>query len=94
MADSKKSLQKAVGKTMIFTDGQVIGPVLAVVKRSQDSGIYLLVDATKFFNQEVKYVVSISDVDEITDDAVKVHKDGGDHLRGMVYYAEDYTLVE
>ena len=94
MAESTIDPKSYIGKTLRFVRGAAVGPILDMRKRKQDSRVYLIVDATAFFNQSVEYAVPFTDVEGIQADTVLIHKGAGDHLRGMVYYPDDYRALD
>ena len=82
-----------IGKTLYFTNGQEVGKVDDVKRWNQDHNIYLVVAAKPFFHDDVQFAVPVSDLKGIEGDKVLIREDAGDHLRGMQYYAEDYSSV-
>jgi len=85
-----------IGKTLILDDGTnavTVGPVIDLRRRVQDQDIYLIVDATAYFNSAVQYAVAVSDVDRIEADTLIIPEAPGMHLRGLDYYPDDYTDV-
>ena len=82
-----------IGKTLYFTNGQEVGKVDGVKRWNRDHNIYLVVAAKPFFHDDVQFAVPVSDLKGIEGDKVLIREDAGDHLRGMQYYAEDYSNV-
>lgn len=80
-----------IGRNLTFVDGTVIGPILDLRRKVDDLELYLVVDASAYFNDETTYAVKVQDVESFDEESVKVPEDAGMHLRGQVYYAEDYT---
>lgn len=89
--------ENLIGKTLVLDDGTdavTVGPVKAIRRRMQDQQLYLVVDATKYFNTKVDYAVAVSDVDRIEADTLVIPEAPGMHLRGLDYYPDDYTDVQ
>lgn len=80
-----------IGRNLTFVDGTLIGPILDLRRKVDDLELYLIVDASAYFNDETTYAVKVQDVESFDEASVKVPEDAGMHLRGLVYYAEDYT---
>ncbi|MES2605578.1 MAG: hypothetical protein V4603_11620 [Pseudomonadota bacterium] len=83
-----------VGKTLVLVDGAKITPVgrvLAMRKRLEDQHLYLIVDATQYFNSPTEYAVAVKDVARLEGDRVIIPEAPGMHLKGMEYYAKDYN---
>src|SRR5690606_3940134 len=86
--------QSLVGKTLILNDGLdgiTVGPVMDVRRRLQDDALYVIVDASTFFKTPTTYAVAVEDLDKVEDDTLIIPEVAGMHLRGLDYYAEDYT---
>jgi hypothetical protein len=89
--------QRFIGKTLILDDGVdavTVGPVKDIRRRLQDQQLYLIVDATAYFNAAVDYAVAVSDVDRMEADTLIIPEAPGMHLRGLDYYPDDYTEVQ
>ena len=85
-----------IGKTLVLDDGAnavTVGPVIDLRRRVQDQNLYLIVDATAYFNTAVEYAVAVSDVDRIEADTLVIPEAPGMHLRGLDYYPDDYIDV-
>lgn len=82
-----------IGKTLFFINGKKVGKVDGVKRWKRDHNLYLVVAAKPFFNEDVQYAVPVSDLKEIKGDKVLMREDAGKHLRGMEYYASDYSDV-
>lgn len=80
-----------IGKTLRFSNGTTIGPVLDMRRRNQDNQLYLIVDATRYFNESTEYAVAVKDLNRLDEEYVIMPMVRGMHLRGLVYYPEDYT---
>ncbi len=88
--------EKFIGKTLLLTDvvnKVIVGPVLEVRRRKLDQDYYLIVDATRYFNAPTKYAVAVKDIARLEADNVMMPESAGMHLRGLEYYAEDYTDI-
>jgi hypothetical protein len=86
-----------IGKLLVLDDGAsviTVGPVKDLRKREQDQQLYLIVDATAYFNSAVDYAVAVKDVDRIEDDKLIIPEAPGMHLRGLDYYPDDYSDIK
>jgi hypothetical protein len=86
-----------IGKTLILHDGmnsKTVGPVINVRKRLQDEELYLIVDATAYFNTATEYAVAVRDLDRIEGDKLVIPEGPGMHLHGLDYYPADYADIE
>lgn len=83
-----------IGKKLEFTSGEPIGPITDVRRHAENLELYFIVDATEFFNSATMYAVEAKDVESYTEDAVLMPMAEGMHLRGRMYYPEDYTEVD
>lgn len=87
-----------IGKTLILDGGAnddvIVGPIKDIRRRVQNQQLYLIVDATDYFNTQVDYAVAVRDLDRIEEDTVVIPETPGMHLNGMDYYPDDYTEVQ
>lgn len=86
-----------IGKTLILHDGvssKTVGPVKDLRRRLQDEELYLIVDATAYFNTPVEYAVAVRDLDRIEGDQLIIPETAGMHLNGLDYYPEDYADID
>lgn len=83
--------QLFVGKTLTLENGKTVGEVLMVKRKLDNLFLYLIVDATPYFNEPTEYAVAVRDVSTIIGDRVFIELASGMHLRGLTYYPEDYT---
>lgn len=79
------------GKTLMLKNGREVGPVIAVRRKLDNLFLYLVIDATTYFNEPTIYAVQVSDIESMTDTRVLMSQDQGMHVRGLVYYEDDYT---
>lgn len=82
------------GKQTMLNDGRMIGPIIAVRRSLQDQQLYLIIDATTFFNSPTEYAVPAEDMHSMQDDTLMIAEYTGMHLRGMEYYEEDYEDID
>ena len=85
-----------IGKTLVLNDGESeiqVGPVKDLRKRRQNEELYLVVDASSYFNTTIDYAVALKDVGRMEGNRLVISEAPGMHLRGLEYYADDYTNV-
>ncbi|HHX82887.1 MAG TPA: hypothetical protein GX696_07905 [Pseudomonadaceae bacterium] len=85
-----------IGKTLVLNDGESevrVGPVKDLRKRRQNAELYLVVDASSYFNTTIDYAVALKDVGRMEGNKLVISEAPGMHLRGLEYYADDYTTV-
>lgn len=83
-----------IGKQTMLNDGRMIGPIMAIRRSMQDQQLYLIIDATTFFNSPTEYAVPAEDMHSLQDDTLMIAEYTGMHLRGMEYYEEDYEDID
>jgi hypothetical protein len=85
--------ERFIGKTLVLAEGtqtKTVGPVLSVRKQLKDQNVYLIVDATGFFNSPTNYAVAANNLDRIEDGKLITPAAPGMHLLGQQYYPDDY----
>lgn len=85
-----------IGKTLVLNDGESeirVGPVKDLRKRYQNEELYLVVDASSYFNTPIDYAVALKDVGRMEGNRLVISEAPGMHLRGLEYYADDYTSI-
>jgi hypothetical protein len=86
--------EQFIGKKLILTDGsetKPVGPVLAVRTQLKDQRVYLIVNATEYFNSPTQFAVAVANVDRIEGENLITPAAPGMHLLGQQYYAGDYA---
>lgn len=97
MLEAARDPASVIGKTLVLHDGVnevIVGPVKDLRKRLQDEELYLIVDATEYFNAPADYAVALSDVGRMEGTKLVIPEAPGMHLRGLDYYPDDYADVE
>ena len=91
LALARQHPERFTGKTLMFRNGETIGEIQNIRRKLDNLYLYMIVDATRYFNSPTTYAVPVRDVESMNDDAVLISMAEGMHLRGLTYYPEDYT---
>jgi hypothetical protein len=97
MLEAARQPENIIGKTLVISDGMndvMVGPILDLRRRLQDEELYLIVDATTYFNTATDYAVALRDVARMEGSRLVIPEAPGMHLLGLDYYANDYTDIE
>lgn len=93
MRTAGRSPEQFIGKKVVLEDGRKIGTVLDIQRSLRDNQLYLILDATEFFNNPTEYAVPAQDMRRLQDDTLIIAEYTGMHLRGLEYYEEDYVGI-
>lgn len=83
-----------IGRTLRLENGKPVGTILNVRRKLDNLYVYLVVDATEYFNAPTTYAVAVRDVNRLEGESVIMELSEGMHVRGLTYYPEDYTEVD
>jgi len=83
-----------VGRAVRLESGEPVGEVLNVRRHLDNLYIYLVVDATDWFNAPTTYAISVREVERLEAGDIVMELNAGMHVAGMTYYPEDFTSVK
>lgn len=86
--------QTLVGRTLRLESGEPVGDVLDVRRRLDNLFIYLVVDATDYFNTPTTYAIPVREVERLDGGDIVMSYNDGMHVAGMTYRPEEYTAVK
>lgn len=85
-----------IGRKLVLSEGtqtKDVGTIFAVRRRIEDQLVYLIVDATEFFNSPTQYAVAVKNLERMEGNTIITPAAPGMHLLGMQYYAKDYEDI-
>lgn len=94
MSQANRSPEQFIDKKVFLEDGREIGSLLNIQRSLRDDRLYLILDATEFFNTPTEYAVPAEDMRSLQDDTLIIAEYTGMHLRGLEYYEEDYVDID
>lgn len=94
MRSAGRSPEQFIDKQVVLEDGRKIGSVLNIQRSLRDDRLYLILDATEFFNNPTEYAVPAEDMRSLQDDTLTIAEYTGMHLRGLEYYEADYVDID